>query len=158
MALVTQAQLETQFGAGTVQRYCDDNRDGVADAGVVAQVLDEGSDIAHSILRTAFSDAAIVLLAANDAGIRGAALDICAERMGNRRVELRNPDGTTPFTEARRTAEKHLRHIADAERRSKGEALAGKNPTVGVRVNRELPSKDLVFAGTAENPKGPGGF
>lgn len=154
--LIAQSDLEERFTALTVQRFADD----VTGAGIAANVataLGEASDVLRSILGPAYSEEQVVALVADDRAVRGAACDIAMALLARRRAEFRNADGSTPYATERRDAERTLERIAKRERRPGGEASAGANQTaIGVDTNR--PATALIFQGSRDNPRGPGGF
>jgi predicted aconitase len=155
-ALFTQVDLERRIGPQTLAQYTDDNRDKIADASIVTEILEEASDICRGILRGSFSDAQIATLAANDFAVRGALCDIGADLSARRRPALLSADGSTPYTTWRRNAEQTLERIAKLQRRAAGETLAGVNRNIRARPNRD--PYPAIFVGTKANPRGPGGF
>jgi len=154
--LITQAQLELRVGAQTVARYCCDTGADVADVTIVTEVLDEAEDIGAGLLLPGFSDAQIVLLAANGPAVRGALLAIAADLMARRRPALLDAEGRTPYSGWRKSAEQVLQRAGQAQTRLRAESAAGNNQLISVSTNRTPPQ--LIFAGTKANPRGPGGF
>ena len=155
-SLVTQAQLEIRFGVQTVARYCDDDGDDIADASVVEQILQAGSDEAKGIMLAAWSGAQIEIIADKDAAVREHVLAICADLMAMRRAEFLDANGNTPYSGIRDRAEKRLKEIAKAERRSIGEESAGTSVIITSKVTPDPPR--LVFSRTTDSPGGRGGY
>ena len=157
--LITQAMLERRVGTKTVAQYCNDTGATVADATIVGEILDEAVDVSVGLLGPGFTPAQVDLLAANDAGVRGAMLDIAADLMGHRRPALIGPDGKSPWGGWRTKAEDVLERAGQAQRRLKGEFVTGgAGPNALAHVTTSLDPPALQFAPTRDSPRGTGGF
>ena len=154
--LITQAQLELRRGVKTVAQYCNDIGGATADATIMDEVLSEAEDIGAGLLLPGFTDAQVVLLAANGPAVRGALLDIAADLMARRRPALLLPDGSSPFAKDRKLAEGVLERAGQAQRRLRAEKTAGTNKLIGNSTN--LDPHELIFSGNAASPYGKGGF
>ena len=154
--LITQAQLELRRGVKTVAQYCCDTGAAVANPTIVNEILEEAEDIGAGLLLPGFSDAQVVLLAANGPAVRGALLDIAADLMARRRPALLAPDGSSPYSKDRKAAEGVLERAGQAQRRLRAEKVAGPNQLIGNSVNRDPPP--LIFSGNKAEPWGRGGF
>jgi hypothetical protein len=154
--LITQADLELRFGAGTVRRFADDDGVGGTVADVVAGACVEATAIGLGILRRAFTSEAVATLASEDPSVSGALCDVAIALLARRRPEFLGPDGRTLYSSTRAEAERVLGRIADRDVRPDGERVAGPNRTVGTRTNRT--AADLQFQASSVYPKGRGGF
>lgn len=155
-SVITQQMLELRFGVRTVAQYCNDEGGATADATIVAEVLEEAEDEGIGLLGPGYTVEMAEQLAAADASVRGAFLEIAADVMGRRRVALLDAEGRSPFSGLRKRAEAVLTRVGKAQQRAKGEETAGRNRLVKTRTNRK-PSP-LIMGGTSGNTRGSGGF
>lgn len=155
-AYIEQLDLERRVGARKVVEYCDDDGDGVADAPVVAALIQRASGVADSILLPAFSIAEIVQLM-TDPMAKGSVEDIAIAIMGGRRGEFITPDGRTPYDGWEKRGKETLRAVASGAERIAKEEAVGRNATIGGGVQASTPAVH-VFASTRTNPGGSGGF
>ena len=160
--LITQGQLENRIGGpAKLVQLLDDNGDGVADAGLVAEVLEEATQLGVGLLWDGFPTYELVaLLVANDLAIVGAFCDIACGLAGQRRIEFTNPQGLPVFDSRRKQGEKVLAEIARAKRRASGEEQAGRNSLLHARRSRNVQAEPFIFAksGSDPNDRGPGGY
>lgn len=156
-ALSTQARLESRVGARQLVAMADDDQDGVADAAIITWAIDIGSRRAEGILLGAFgSTTRIKQLVDADPSLQNDIDEICLGVLSTRRPSFLSPEGTTPLSLLGRAAEKRLREVADTDRGAAGEETAGQNDAIATHVNRDPTT--FVFAASASNPRGPGGF
>jgi len=154
--LITQSDLEIRIGARAVAEFSDDDGDGVADVDVVAWALSTASREAEGALRPGFPTAAqVAAIVGADSAVLNLIVEIAAGLLGGRRISTLSADGKAPFEGWRERALKRLREIGAADARAAGEETGGGNALLRARVN---PKRDMVFAATARDPKGPGGF
>ena len=85
MAIATLTDLELRYTAETVRQWADDDRDGAADAAVVAAALDKATNRVETVLKQAYP-AAVPFDAANVPGaVKEIALSIAGYRLAGRR-------------------------------------------------------------------------
>lgn len=159
--LITQEDLERKIGVRAVAQLSNDQGGTTADTTVIGEVLGEASDIAKGLLWDAFpSDAQIEALVGADKAAKGAVTDLAIGLLGMRRLSLQDSEGKSVHERRYDRAERKLQQIAEGRvRRAKGEATAGRNKQLGVTHNNTREAgKKTIFAATADNPKGPGGF
>jgi hypothetical protein len=161
MALIDQAQLEQRIGgAEYLLRFTDDDRDGVADASVVAGILDEASQLAIGHLWAGFPSLDLIdALVASDVAVAGAIGDIACGLAGQRRPEFVNQQTGEPVFGWRRVqGERVLRDIGAARRNAAGEATVGPNQINHMRPSRSIATAPFTFSTSSRDRKGPGGF
>lgn len=131
MSDITQADLELKFTPLQVRRVFAD--DGSNTPGPrLAAACDEASKIARAILRKSWGSAAVDVLIADDAGVRGALCTLAMEIGADAHPEWQQA-GKGPYTDAGARARKVLEDVAKADLRPEGEVTAGTNPTYADR-------------------------
>ena len=154
--LIDQADVEARIGPRCLVDLLDDDGDGIADASRIAALLTAASKIARGILYRAFpSSDQIDDLVEADEGVKNDVVEIFVGLASGGRPHMLGPDGKSPFSSWRAEASKRLNAIADAQIRSIGEETAGANQTLTTTVQ---PTRTPIFAATADDPIGPGGF
>lgn len=158
VALATQADWELLVGSQNLAQMLDDDGDGVADAATVTAILEYASRIAEGLLLGAFGSASVIAtLVAADVALKLSVCEIASDLAARRRPAFLSADGKTPYTGWRDRAEATLREVANAHRRSVGEATAGANQTILTQTNLADRS-EFTFAAVDGNEPGPGGF
>lgn len=157
--MISQRDLELRIGADNVARMTNDDGGTEPDPEIMQKVLIQASSRARTLLFRGFpSNDQIEELVACDEGVKMLVEDIGIGLMGDRRPGFIAADGRTPYSAFRTRAEKALRDVADGADRSAGEEAAGGVGTVAGEAKPARAQRDPVFAATANDPKGPGGF
>jgi hypothetical protein len=155
--VITQQDVEDRIGPERLAQLLDDDGDGVADAPLVGRLLQQATDRGAGRLLKAFSADQIAKLAAADAGLRDAFVDLFLMFAGQHRPEFVDANGRSVFAEIGRGGLATLGDYAAARDRILAEETKGTNQLLGFRVTRARPPI-FTFAATKGNPRGPGGF
>lgn len=160
--LLSQAQFERRFGAGTVRDFADATGDGSSVASRVEEVLLEASGQMIAILRRAWPDIEqlqdMCLGSDADPAVVGAGYDIAIAILARSKAHTLGPDGVSMYQSYEKNAASYLAKMVDGALKPDAERTVGANRlrTVGLETNR--PEQPMVFAATRANPRGPGGF
>jgi hypothetical protein len=153
---LTQAELEKRYSPQTVVQFCDDDGDLVADAAIVAMVLEDAEEAALGLLLMggprAWADAT---LAGNKAA-RNAAYQIAAGIMGERRAEFM-VNGRGVYASTKADGERKLAAIAAAEQGNTAAATAGPNTHEAYKSAPREAARVFLTTRTTDY-KAPGGF
>lgn len=157
--LIEQRDLEMVIGAQRVAQLLDNRGAGRANASIVADILQAGTDEGARFLAPGFSTDEIIALARADASIRRklARIGIGEAAMG--RPEFTGPNGEFLFQKPYEMARKDLMEMGTSKQRSAAEQQIGAvnrriGPRVGLRKHRP---RSYVFADSPER-KGGGPF
>jgi phage gp36-like protein len=149
--------LELRFGSKVVRDMMDEQRRGQVDPERLEEVLNEATDICAGLCLPGFTLDQLRDLAAVDYHVRGLCCDIAIGIAARARPGLLDASGKNPYLNLQDRAEKRLQAIVQARAaRFAGEEQVSVNRKLGCEVNR--PSALPVFAGTTNDPVGPGGF
>jgi hypothetical protein len=156
------ADLLSATSQAAVDRYFDDNGDGVADASVVTDMCVKASSAADTKLLKGFSAAAIVLLMQEDLNkmhLAYVALHFAAKR----KPEWRDDQGNAPYFVDFNQAMKQFDDLSKGNTRAQQESAAGTHPAIGGNLIMNQPGgpqPTYVFAPDPnnKNPLGSGGY
>jgi hypothetical protein len=153
---VAASDVEKRYGAVNVAQLFDDGGDGEADTDPLTFAIEEASGEADAFLLSAFPKVSIAQLS-EDPRFRGAVCDLVMAIGGERRHEWMRVDGTYPHGDKRKRAKEMLKMLGQGLERLGAEETYGENPVRTGRTNVTLPAVH-VFAISASNPRGRGGF
>jgi hypothetical protein len=153
--------LYSRVGTRRVIELFDDDNDGnITDASEIAAyqaVMCEAESILYSRLLRSYTDkASIVLLAQNDAILRGHCAWVAMEIASERRSFAAGRDGRGAFVFQYERALAEFDLLSRGRSRSKGEAVAGKSGNVGGVVQPALATGESRF--TFADEIGPDGM
>jgi hypothetical protein len=145
------ARLEKKIGAERLVQYCDDNRDGVADADTVEQVvLAADREVRATLRQKGWPEDKLSGLELDDF-VCSLADTIAADRAAGRRAEFKLPDGTTLYSAEAKIARADLTRIATTELRP-DETEAGRH--AGTRSRAISPQPKHVVTDPNGTPHG----
>lgn len=155
---LTQLDLERRIGPQRLAQLCDDDRDNVADVGVVEEVIQEASDRGYGLLLRGFTLSEAEQLVAADAAAKGAFVHIALGLCGLRRPEFMGPDGKPLYWQVMQAGLQTLRDIGSKKERLSAEEQVGRNRQLGTRTSGRAVPATFTFAKSKTDLKGPGGF
>ena len=157
---ITPGDLVTATSQAVVDRYFDDDGDGLADPALVDTVIENTTSAILAKLLKGFSAEQITILSAEPLFKMHAsfmALHLAAKR----RYEWRDPQGNAPFRTDWADAMKYFDDLSKGNARSPQEATAGTHPIIGGHQIAEPPQRPTyVFAPDPNrgNYQGSGGY
>lgn len=156
--LIERTDVERVCGAAAIDRWCDDDGDGIAEAENVEECLDAASDRA-GVLLGQWPEASVVELVTNDRAVRRALAEIAAGLMGRRRAEWANDQGRFPSDAYLARGEDTLKRIFKDLERAAGSVGVGP-PGMATSSANVSPSaaRDPFMRATTDYPTGRGGF
>lgn len=154
----TLADAEARHGVNAVAQLFDDDGNGSPDATAVEFAIREASAEVDAFLFGKFGKAVIDQLK-DDYRFKGCCIDVFMAIAGERRTEFAEfrQAGSYPHMEKRKRARDTLDSIGKGITRLGAENEYGTNPTLAGRTSVALPVVH-VFAPSAANPRGSGGF
>jgi hypothetical protein len=152
-SFVTQEELENMIGRAKVIDLFDDDRDGALDAAELARlngIIAEANDHTTGVLiKKGWENDQLDDISA-DRAVRRAACQLAAAYAGERKPEFADANGDFPFNAQGKRGKEYLRDFVKGEQRSRTEAQAGNNKSIGGRVSISTPSS--VFGRDPNDP------
>jgi hypothetical protein len=156
----TAPDLVAATSQAVIDRYFDDDGDGIADPGLVTQMILNASSAIDAVLLKGFSADAIVQLALEPLFKHHGAY-ATLHMAAKRRPEWRDAQGNAPYRTDWNDAMKYYADLAAGNARSQKESTAGTHPIIGGhQIANAPPLPTYVFAPDPNrgNPGGSGGY
>lgn len=157
---ITAGDLVAATSQAAVDRYFDDDGDGLADTALVDRILANTTSAILAKLLKAFNAESITILAAEPLFKMHAAF-MAMHLAAKRRIEWRDAQGMAPFRTDWSDAMKYFDDVSKGNARSPQEATAGTHPIIGGRQIVPQPDQaTYVFAPDPNrgNYRGSGGY
>ncbi len=158
--LIIAADLVSATSQAVVDRYFDDDGDGMADPALLDLILANTTGAIYAKLLSGFSAQQVALFAQEPLfKMHGAfvALHLAAKR----RTEWRDAQGNAPFRTDWNDAMKYFSDLSSGNTRSPQESIAGTHPVIGGNQVAPLPQQPTyIFAPDPNNKnyQGSGGY
>lgn len=154
------ADLVAATSQAVVDRYFDDDGDGLADPSLVALLISNTCSAIATTMLEGWSEEQIAKLAVEPLFKMHAAF-MALHLAAKRRTEWRNAAGEAPFRVDWADAQKYFKALASGNARSPKEAQAGTHPIIGGNLISPAPQQAAyVFAPDPNrgNRRGSGGY
>jgi hypothetical protein len=149
VAVITLDNLRQRVG--NVDRFFDDDGDGLPDTDIVAAICEQASDAARSLLYPRDLDDFVF----QDTSVVGLIADVALGLAGSRRPEHMMSNGAFPYAERAKEAKAELRRIGEGFQRSFAEPERSKKTRGATQV--DVPASH-VFAVSRTRQGGSGTF
>lgn len=162
MARITLDELEKRYTPRTVGQLASDDGSMVADADIVALAIDESEALMHGLLRPGYpDDEGRQILMEADPALRGLWCKLVIAWLGTRPQTLGGGTDAGPYAALGAAAEKTIKEIAAATRRTREEGKTtgtAPNAHLATEVTQVPQGGSFVFLNSSRSPARRGGF